>query len=200
VSRAREREDPLGNEPLEFLGDAVLGLVVSELLMERHPERPEGWLSRARAGAVNKHALARRARQLELERFIRLGRGELRSGGAAKPGILANAFEAVLGALYLDAGLDAVRALVERELGDALEQPEGALADSKTRLQEWLQARGEPPPRYETTQASGPPHAPQFHVEVRVGERVRGQGTAGSKRAAEQLAASAALARLEDDD
>jgi ribonuclease-3 len=182
-----------GCERLEFLGDAVLGLVVSELLMERCPERPEGWLTRARADAVNQAALAARARALELARWIRLGRGERLQGGAEKPSILADILEAVLGAMYLDAGLGPVRALLERELGPLSADLEPARADAKTRLQELLQARGEGTPRYHTTETRGPAHALQFEVEVRLGERVLGLGSGPSKRAAEQEAARRAL-------
>jgi ribonuclease-3 len=179
-------------ERLEFLGDAVLGLVVSELLMESNPGQPEGWLTRARAAAVNRDALAARARALGLARWIRLGRGERRQGGAEKPSILADIFEAVLGAIYLDAGLAPVRALLEREL--PLADVFGpAPADAKTRLQELLQGRGLGTPQYHTTQTHGPAHALEFEVEVRLGERVLGSGAGSSKRAAEQAAARRAL-------
>jgi len=179
-------------ERLEFLGDAVLALVVSELLMESEPERDEGWLTRMRANAVNRDALATRARALGLARWIRLGRGERRQGGAEKPSILADIFEAVLGAMYLDAGLRPVRALVERApLVPAEKEP--AARDAKTRLQEILQARGEGTPCYRTTGTRGPAHALEFSVEVTLGERVLGAGTGSSKRAAEQDAASRAL-------
>jgi len=176
-------------ERLEFLGDAVLQLLVSELLMERAPDQPEGWLTRARASAVNRAALAERARGLGLPRFIRLGRGERLAGGADKPSILADLFEAVIGALYLDAGLAAVRALVEREI--PLEEP--ARADAKTRLQERMQARGQGTPQYRTTSTRGPAHALEFSVEVRLGEQVLGVGSGPTKRAAEQEAARRAL-------
>lgn len=181
------------NERLEFLGDAVLGLVVCELLMERNPDQTEGWLSRARAGAVNQDALAARALALGLGGCVRLGRSEQRSAGASKPSILANVLEALIGALYLDAGLTAVRALVERELGPELADHERARADAKTRLQELLQARGQGRPQYRTTETRGPAHALEFRVEVRLGERVLGQGVGPTKRAAEQEAARRAL-------
>jgi len=198
-SRANEAGNPaLANERLEFLGDAVLDLVISELLMERHPEASEGMLSRARAAAVNTAALAERARELGLDRAMRLGRGEARSAGHRKPSILANVFEAVLAAIYLDGGLAPVRELVEREFGEVLASP-GPQLDAKTRLQEWLQARGEPVPGYQTTAAEGPDHAKEFHVEVRVGDRVLGQGRGRSKREAEQQAATHALTVLETD-
>jgi ribonuclease-3 len=179
-------------ERLEFLGDAVLGLVVSELLMASYPDRDEGWLTRVRASAVKRDALAARARALGLARWIRLGRGERLHGGAEKPSILADIFEAVLGAIYLDAGLKPVRALLEREpLVSAGIEP--SAGDFKTRLQEILQARGEGTPRYRTTATRGPAHALEFSVEVTLGERVLGAGTGASKRAAEQAAARQAL-------
>ncbi|MCE2392732.1 MAG: ribonuclease III [Proteobacteria bacterium] len=196
VSRANERGDSLlGNERLEFLGDAVLDLVVSELLMDRHPERDEGWLSRARSATVRQESLARHARELELERWMLLGRSEERSG-EPKPSILANGLEALLGALYLDAGLSGVRAWIESEFGGELADPERGLADPKTRLQEWLQARGGPPPRYVALREQGPSHAPEFEVEVRVEDRALGRGLGGSKRVAEQEAARRALVEL----
>ena len=173
----------------------MLDLVVSELLMERHPGRDEGWLSRARAATVRRESLARHANGLELERWLRLGRSERRAG-PAKESILADALEAVLGALYLDAGLARVRAWVERDFGAELDEPERGLADPKTRLQEWLQARGEPPPRYALLREAGPSHAPEFQVEVLAGERALGRGAGGSKRSAEQAAARRALADL----
>lgn len=196
-SRAHEAGDPgRDNERLEFLGDAVLGLVVAELLMERHPDVPEGNLSRARARLVNTRSLDAHARALELDLHLRLGRGELRSGGRDKPSILANVFEAVLGALYLDGGLGAVRTLVEREFAGAIANADQPLPDPKTHLQEQLQAKGEEVPGYTTTATHGPDHARVFEVEVQVGERVLGTGKGSSKREAEQEAARHALAAL----
>jgi ribonuclease-3 len=186
----------VGNERLEFLGDAVLDLAISELLMERSPDADEGRLSRARAELVNTRALARHAQHLGLDRSVRLGRGEARSAGRRKASILANVFEAVLAALYLDGGLEPVRALVEREFGALLDDPALFEADPKTRLQELLQAAGRPIPVYATTRTEGPDHAREFHVEVRVEDEVVGRGVGGSKREAEQQAASQALEHL----
>ncbi|MGH2901664.1 MAG: ribonuclease III, partial [Solirubrobacteraceae bacterium] len=175
-SRANEDGDrAAGNERLEFLGDAVLGLVVAELLMSAHPDEPEGALTRARARAVNQAALAERARSLGLEELVRLGKGLRSSHGADQPSILANVFEAVLGALYLDAGFEAVRAFLARELGAELAGARGAPADAKTRLQESLHAAGGDSPVYVTIGESGPPHARAFEVEVRAGDRVCGK-------------------------
>jgi len=199
ASRAHEDGDlGRGNERLEFLGDAVLDLAVSEILFEAHPEADEGLLSRARARAVNEKALAACTRGLGLHRALRLSRGEQRSGGCDKPSIQANVFEAVLGALYLDAGLEPVRVLVRRELGASLSADlQDLLADPKTRLQELLQARGEPPPRYEATSERGPDHAKEFEVCVHAGDRVLGTGVGRSKREAEQNAARVALEALQ---
>ena len=198
LSRANEEGDPTrGNERLEFLGDAVLDLVVSELLMEQHSEVPEGTLSRARASVVNTQALAVHARELGLDRALRLGRGEERSAGREKASILANVFEAVLGAIYLDGGLGPARSFVERECGELVAAAGEPTVDAKTRLQELLQASGRPVPGYRTTATQGPDHAKEFQVEVRVGERVLGYGKGSSKREAEQAAARQALASLE---
>jgi len=174
----------------------VLGLVVAERLMHAHPHANEGELTHARADAVNERALAERARALGLDSLVRLGRGERRQGGRAKASILANAYEAVLGALYLDGGLDAARAFLARELGPELSEPRKRERDPKTALQHLLQASGREPPRYQTVAASGPPHAREFSVEVRAGDTLLGVGSGGSKRAAEQSAARAALAAL----
>ena len=197
-SCANEEGDPMrGNERLEFLGDAVLDLVVSELLMETHTRAPEGTLSRARAGVVNTQALAAHARKLGLDREVRLGRGEERSSGRKKPSILANVFEAVLGAIYLDGGLEPARAFIQREYGEVLASAGQPTADPKTRLQELLQASGQAVPGYRTMATRGPDHAKEFQVEVCAGERVLGRGQGHSKREAEQEAARRALASLE---
>jgi ribonuclease III len=174
----------------------VLGLVVAERLMREQPEADEGVLSRARSDAVNRRALAERARALGLAERVRLGRGEGRSGGRAKDSILANAFEAVVGALYLDGGLDAARAFLERELALEPSAGDAPALDAKTALQELMQAAGRSLPRYATLATSGPAHAREFEVEVSVdGERL-GVGAGRSKRAAEQAAARSALAQL----
>jgi ribonuclease-3 len=171
--------------------------VVAELLMESHPQASEGELTHARAEAVNREALAERARALGLGALVRLGRGEQRSGGAEKPSVLANAFEAVLGALYLDAGFAAARAFVARELGPALLEPGQLVRDPKSRVQTLLDATGQPRACYVTVSESGPPHAREFEVELRVDEAVRGRGRGRSKQAAEQAAAREALRELE---
>jgi ribonuclease-3 len=196
-SFAHEEGQPTQHyERLEFLGDAVLDLVVSEILMERSPEADEGVLSRVRAAAVNRLALAELARALRLHDCIRLGEGERKSRGWEKPSILADVFEAVLAAIYLDAGLDPVRVLIEK-LSPGLGRGEGLERDPKSRLGEALQARGEPIPRYEVTREWGPDHAKQFEVAVRIGERVAATGVGLSKREAEQAAAAEALTEFD---
>jgi ribonuclease-3 len=197
-SRAYEQGDlSRSNERLEFLGDAVLELMVSEILMARYPDAPEGSLTRARADAVNRGALAGQARALALGSLLRLGKGEEAANGREKPSILANAFEALIGALYLDGGAPAARALVEREIGPALHGARLDVRDPKSRLNETLQALGRPLPSYEVTCERGPSHERVFEIEVRVVERVLGRGTGRSKRDAEQQAAQHALEALE---
>jgi ribonuclease-3 len=199
-SRANEEGDlQRGNERLEFLGDAVLGLCVAELLMTAFPAESEGALSRARAQAVNQAALAAHALDLGLDGLVMLGKSERRNAGRQKPSILADVFEAVLGALYLDAGLEAARAFIAREFAAELQAASAVLRDAKTRLQETLQATGSDLPRYITVAESGPPHAREFSVEARIGERVLGAGQGRSKQAAEQAAARYALLELGGD-
>jgi ribonuclease-3 len=190
------------NERLEFLGDAVLGLLVAEALWRRFPRATEGELSRLRARLVNRDALARVAQELELGQYLRLGAGELRSGGHARESILADAVEAVLAALYLDGGLDVARAVVERLLGERLAalSPADQGKDAKTRLQEWLQARRLALPTYEVVDTSGEDHAQTFVVRCAVEALGRSTSAAGaSRRKAEQLAAARLLETLDHD-
>jgi ribonuclease-3 len=148
---------------------------------------------------VNKEALAHHARRLGLERALRLGRGEGRTGGSEKASNLSNVFEAVLGAMYLDGGLEPVRTLVVREFGEELTDPDRTLADAKTRLQERLHALSGEVPRYTTTATRGPDHEPEFLVEVCLESRVLARGEGRSKREAEQTAARRALEVLESE-
>jgi ribonuclease-3 len=183
------------NERLEFVGDAVLNCVVGVTLYERFRALPEGDLSRVRAALVNQDTLARVARTLGLGSEIELGEGEQKSGGADRPSILADALEAVFGAVFLDGGFDAARAVIVTCFGDVLNHADPAALgkDPKTRLQEWLQARRLPVPEYVVTATSGEAHAQLFEVECRIPAlalAVHGQGT--SRRAAEQAAAEAA--------
>lgn len=184
-------------ERLEFLGDAVLDLLVSDLLMRASPEAPEGELTLARANAVNRRALASHARELGLGEEIRLSRGERRSGGAEKDSILADVFEAVAGALYADAGLEGVRRFVERVIAPGLESPGAPQLDAKSRLSEWLQAQGEPHPTYELLASRGPAHRPEFEVGVSFRGKLAARGSGPSKQVAEQRAAARALAHLD---
>jgi ribonuclease-3 len=190
------------NERLEFLGDAVLGLLVAEALWRRFPHATEGELSRLRARLVNRDALARVAQELELGQYLRLGAGELRSGGHARESILADAVEAVLAALYLDGGLEVARGVVERLLGERLAalSPADQGKDAKTRLQEWLQARRLALPTYEVVETSGEDHAQTFVVSCAVEALGRSTSAAGaSRRKAEQLAAARLLETLDHD-
>jgi len=198
ASAAFERDGSRGNERLEFLGDAVLGLVVARLLYESHPGWREGELTRARAALVNGRVLARQARELGLVDYLVLGRTERRSGGAEKDRVLANLFEAVIGALYLDGGIEPVRALVLRCFGTALLDDATLQRDPKTRFQEWAHATLQDTPRYAAVKDSGVENAEdRFTVAVRVGEEPFGVGSGRTKQAAERAAAAAALERVE---
>jgi ribonuclease-3 len=184
------------NERLEFLGDALLNCSVAILLYERFPKLPEGDLSRLRAGLVNQSSLSEVASTLALGERLRLGEGELKSGGFRRPSILADALEAILGAVYLDAGFDAARGVVANLLSGRLENPEGLplAKDPKTALQEHLQARRLGLPRYEVSETRGEAHEQTFVVDCRVealGLETHGQGP--SRRTAEQVAAQAML-------
>ena len=185
------------NERLEFLGDAVLGLVIAQALYERFPAQHEDGLSLMRAGLVNGAALADIARSLELGRVVRLGTGELRTGGHDRDSILADALEAVFGAVLLDAGFEATQVVIRRLFADRLARAEVS-KDSKTRLQEWLQARGEALPVYSVTNVSGAEHARQYEVSCELpGMAVSSSGSGRSRRAAEQEAAAAMLEDLD---
>jgi ribonuclease III len=181
------------NERLEFLGDSVLGLVVTDTLFKGHPTLPEGHLAKLRAAVVQMGALAEVARELQLGGYIRLGRGEEGTGGRNKPSILADTLEAVIGATYIDCGLDAASALVHRLFDPVIERSAllGAALDWKTSLQELTAVRGLGVPEY-VVKDSGPDHQKLFRAVVRVGSRELGAGEGHSKKAAEQLAAEAA--------
>lgn len=186
------------NQRLEFLGDAVLGLVLTRELYDRFPHLGEGPLTKARARLVNRRVLAEEARQLNLGLYLRLSAGEESSGGRHRPSILADAFEAVIGAVFLDGGLEAARQFIIERFNQRLVDLErgGGLDNPKGELQEWLQARSTEPPRYELIGVSGPDHDRLFECAVWHGgvELARGQGK--SKKAAETAAALAALMRL----
>lgn len=194
----RSRGNP-NNERLEFLGDAVLNMVVAELLYKARPDVPEGDLSRLRARIVRERTLAEVARELKLGEHVLLGPGELKSGGFLRDSILADALEAVIGAVFLDGGFASAESLVERLMaGRIAVLPDAeALKDAKTRLQEWLQGRSLDLPDYEVIDVHGADHERQFTVVCRVGmlaEPIR--ATAGSRRRAEQAAALKALEEI----
>ncbi|HEX8499555.1 MAG TPA: ribonuclease III [Pyrinomonadaceae bacterium] len=196
VGAGGEREArTLHNEAFEFVGDSVLGLVVADALFRSHPEVTEGELSRMKHGLVSTQMLARVSRRLQLGEFMRVGRGEEKTGGRRKRALLADAFEALLAAVFLDGGYEEARAFVERALRGELAEatPESAAAaDFKTMLQERLQSERHLSPAYELIETEGPPHARTFHVEVVFdGERVRGRGL--TIKAAEMDAARRAL-------
>ena len=203
-SYAHEAEEGgRGNERLEFLGDAVLGFVIAGELYAAHPDWEEGSLTRARAALVNQRALAEAARGLGLGRLVRLGRTEQRSGGADKDRVLANCLEALIGAVFLDGGLEPATALLRRVFAHAIEaggeagsrDPKTAFQDPKTAFQEWAHAKHRITPRYDLLDDSGVEEDEQrFRVEVRVGAESWGSGSGRSKRSAEQAAARAALA------
>lgn len=191
------------NERLEFLGDAVLAAAVSGLLFERFADAGEGDLTRVRAHLVREETLHRLALDLGLPSLLRLSEGEARSGGAQRPSILADALEAVIAAVYLDGGFDAARALVERLFTPLVASTAAAAwtRDPKTELQEWLQARREPVPAYRIEATRGRQHEQLFTVVCGIPSRaieVRGEGR--SRRAAEQAAATVALATLKRGD
>jgi ribonuclease-3 len=181
------------NERLEFLGDSVLGLVVTERLYRLHPHLPEGALAKMRAATVNQRALAAMGRELGIGEFILLGKGEQATGGRDKPSILSDTVEALLGAIYLSHGLETTRGLIERMVGPVLERAAraGAGLDWKTSLQEAAARRALGSPVYDVT-GEGPDHAREFTARVLISGDVRGEGVGTSKKVAEQLAAEEA--------
>ena len=208
-SEARDQLGSGDNEQLEFLGDAVLGFVTSQTLFERFPHYQEGELSKMRAHLVSARHLIRVAKQLDLGRYLRLGKGEEKSGGRSKAALLVDALEAILAAMYLDAGMDVPRRFIVRQILDPeLErlQSEGRgglpVGDHKSALQEYLQGAGRPQPSYSVVKEEGPEHNKLFTVEVRVRPRQEGEqeyvtrGEGPTKKRAEQRAAQLALAQL----
>jgi ribonuclease III len=188
------------NERLEFLGDAVLELLASEYLLATFPDWSEGQLSKSRARIVNASSLESAARRLRLGEHLRLGRGEEKTGGREKQTLLADAFEAVVAAVYLDAGLSAARDLLQRALFEqALEERGERIAESdrKSALQEFLQGRGRPPAEYRLAGESGPDHQKVFQIEVWINGECLAKGEGSTKKEAEQQAARTALEQLE---
>jgi ribonuclease-3 len=185
-----------GYERLEFLGDRVLGLVIADLLWRRFATEPEGDLTRRLTHLVRRDPLARVAASIGLDRFLRLSPSEMAAGAARNPGILADSCEAVIAAIYLDAGFAAAFAFIERFWEPLIAEMDGPPSDPKTTLQEWAQGRGLPLPDYQLTATSGPDHALRFTVAARVAGFEEATATASSKRAAETAAAAALLERL----
>jgi ribonuclease III len=189
--------DGINNETLEFLGDAVLALAMSDLLMTHFPAAREGELSKIRAALVNAEVLARKARELDLGRWLQVGKGEERSGGRAKESILAAAYEALLGAVYLDSGFEPTRGIVAGHFtADVAAHATVGFQDHKTRLQELTQRLFRETPLYVLVAERGPDHDKIFDLELRIGGRVYGAGSGRSKKHAEQAAAEAALVVL----
>jgi ribonuclease-3 len=185
------------NERLEFLGDSVLGIVITDNLYRAHSDLPEGQLAKMRSAVVNARALAAVARELHLGDYLRLGKGEEATGGRDKSSILADTVEAVIGAIYLSCGLDEARTFVLNHFQELLVEAEtlGAGLDWKTSLQELTAELGVGVPTYSITE-QGPDHAKEFYAQVVLGERLYGHGTGSNKKEAEQIAASSAYAEL----
>ena len=184
------------NQRLEFLGDRVLGLVMAEALLAADKDAAEGKLAPRFNALVRKETCADVARDIDLGAVLKLGRSEMMSGGRRKQALLGDAMEAVIAAIYLDAGYEAARAAVLRLWGSRISEVEEDARDAKSALQEWAQARGQTPPDYVETGRSGPDHAPVFTLKVSLASGQSASATAGSKRQAEQMAAKALLEML----
>jgi ribonuclease III len=201
---SRANEDVSGgvvdNESMEFLGDAVLGFVIADLLFREFPDHDEGRKSKSKAALVSTTALARQAERLQLGDYLLLGRGEEKTGGRHKQALLADAYEALIAAIYLDGGIDQVRAFLTREFAALVAdlRSQGAVAgqDDKSALQELLQSRNQALPEYRLVGTHGPDHRKQFEVEVFANGEAIGQGVGPSKKEAEQAAARSALDKL----
>ncbi|MEM8803501.1 MAG: ribonuclease III, partial [Pseudomonadota bacterium] len=185
------------NQRLEFLGDRVLGLVIAEALLAADTDASEGLLAPRYNALVRKETCAEVARELDLGAVLKLGRSEMKSGGRRKEALLGDAMEAVIAAVYLDAGFEAAKRTILRFWDARVTHVEADARDAKTSLQEWAQARRQAPPRYVETNRDGPDHAPVFTVEARLETGEVSAATATSKRSAEQAAAKALLDRLE---
>ena len=204
--RSRAHEDASGgvidNESLEFLGDAVLGFAIADMLFARFPTHSEGYKSKVKAGIVSAASLARLAEEIDLGSYVLLGRGEEKTGGRRKHAILADSFEALIAAIYLDGGIEAARAFIVSCFGPMIAAAGEQAADAtftedwKSALQEWLQAHGQGLPHYRLAAADGPDHRKRFDVEVLVAGVAAGRAVGRSKKEAEQQAARQALAAL----
>lgn len=186
------------NERLEFLGDAVLDFIVAEWLYNHYPEKPEGDLTRLRAALVHTDQLANFAKQIDLGPAIRLGRGEVHAGGRERKSLLCDAFEALIGAIFLEGGIPAVDDFMIPLLKDSVDQIflNHLADDTKSRLQEWAQGKGYSSPEYELMAEEGPDHAKVFEMEVRISRKPYGRGKGPSKQTAEKAAAREALIRM----
>jgi ribonuclease III len=206
--RSKAHEDASGgvfdNESMEFLGDAVLGFVIADLLFREFPHHDEGHKSKIKASIVSTMSLARLAEALDLGRFVLLGRGEEKTGGRRKQAILADCYEALIAAIYLDGGIEAARGFVGRQFGPLIGEARSSgseasfTEDWKSELQEVLQSDRRGLPDYVLAAEEGPAHRRQFVVDVKVGGEVLARGEGKSKKAAEQVAARNALTRLRD--
>ncbi len=197
--KAENKDELKNNERLEFLGDAVLGLIITHELYEHHPTADEGVLSRMKSYLVSSEHLVRKANELDLGRFILLGKGELASHGRKRHSILADALEALLGAVYLDGGLKEARRIVLKLFGDDIKEGVGSSKDTKSELQELLQRYHRELPVYRVVSEQGPPHSKTFTVEVSFRGQVLGKGEGPSKQSAGRQAAREALSRLNDE-
>lgn len=198
-SYLNENKDAIeDNERLEFLGDAVLDFIVAEWLYHHYPEKPEGDLTRLRAALVHTDQLASFAKQVGLGRSIRLGKGEIQAGGRNRLTLLCDAFEAVIGALYIQGGLSAVKYFLVPLLKSVVDEifKNHIDEDTKSRLQEWAQAKGFASPKYCLVAEEGPDHDKVFEMEVRINKKSYGRGTGPSKQSAEKVAAREALIKL----
>jgi len=184
------------NQRLEFLGDRILGLVVAEMLYRNFPSENEGALAKRLAALVRQDGLSLVAKSIDLGKYLIMSRGEIESGGRDNPASQADACEAIIGAIYLDAGLEPVRDFIMRMWSPMMSRDSKPPQDSKTALQEWAQAGGLPLPSYDVLESSGPPHDPVFTVSVTVEGHAPSKASGRSKRAAEQAAADAFMARL----
>ncbi|SRR5260221_10796329 len=184
------------NQRLEFLGDRILGLVVAEMLFRNFPQENEGALAKRLAALVRQDGLSRVAKSIDLGKYLIMSRGEIESGGRDNPASQADACEAVIGAIYLDAGLEPAREFIMRMWSPMMNRDAKPPQDAKTALQEWAQADGLPLPIYDVLESSGPPHDPVFTVSVTVEGQAPASATGRSKRAAEQAAATAFMTRL----
>ena len=184
------------NQRLEFLGDRVLGLVMAEALLEIDQTAPEGTLAPRFNALVRKETCAEVARQIELGGVLKIGRSEMVSGGRRKDALLGDGMEAVIAAIYKDAGFEIAKTIIIKLWGDRIKNVKVDARDAKTMLQEWAQARGQNPPNYEVISRSGPDHAPDFLVKVILASGETSEAMAGSKRQAEQMAAKALLQKI----